>query len=676
MPDIDEDARDTAPLYFGGDTPARVRELAEILEPGGRRRRVPIAHVDERPGAFTASGEDHGVRARLATTHLDEQVVALDLEITRTGAAEELGLRFAVELPGTVGEPRWLIPGCFYRENRPAGTAAMYPRAVLGDADAEGFESPWWSFRSDRAATPVVFGWTDRACVGLATDPVSAVGMHGLGFGAVEGAARIWVDLPYREEPMVYRGAAHPSPSVVTRHRWEPGETLQLRLLLSVGAPVPHAYDPLLRACYQRDRDRFDLAPWMGAADGAELTAHGLHAWHWRPEHDALFETAAFDRAQHVLDRPTMHVAWVSGVPWAHSLLAFGRRSGDDRYVDAGIRVIDLICSARTPAGTFWGEWRRDRGWGCGWNRDPDRLHARTLAEATLFTLRAVRAEARHAIRHAEWEDAARDNLSFALASQAADGNLGSYYHQATGEVEDRAGAAGLLWIAALVEGAEVLGQPEWLDAARRAGHHYARFVEDAFVHGAPEDVHLAPTSEDAYNAVIAYVRLHEADPDPAWLELAQLAANWTMTFRWSYNVEFDPHTILHTYDFRSRGADNASPPNQHLHAYGLIALEELALLWRATGDHYYLDRARDNLACFLQLIARADGDFNAGKGMVTERYYHTDCFQPKGSILTLSHAWCVGVTLLACQVALDDPEAFPADLASAIDDATETNPA
>jgi uncharacterized protein YyaL (SSP411 family) len=202
------------------------------------------------------------------------------------------------------------------------------------------------------------------------------------------------------------------------------------------------------------------------------------------------------------------------------------------------------------------------------------------------------------------------------------------------------------------------------LRVAQRAGAFYARFVEDAFINGAPEDVHLAPTSEDAYNALIAYVRLHEADPsDARWLRLAQRAADWMMTFRWTYNVEFGEHTILRQYDIRTRGADAASPPNQHLHAYGLIALEELLMLWRWTDDDYYLDRARDNLACFLQFIAREDGDFNARRGMATERYYHTDYLQPKGSLLSVSHAWCLGVTLLACQVAMEDPDAFPPGL-------------
>jgi hypothetical protein len=363
-----------------------------------------------------------------------------------------------------------------------------------------------------------------------------------------------------------------------------------------------------------------------------------------------------------------MHVAWISGIPWAQALLDHGRRSGVGAYVEAGTRVIDLVCSELTPAGTFWGEWRRDRGWGCGWNRNPDWLHARTLAEATLFALRAVRAEREHGVDRPEWAAAAASNLRAAAAGADEDGNLGSYYHQATGDVVSRDGAAGLLWIAALVEGAGMLDEPRLLDTARCAGAHYASFVEDAFVHGAPEDVHLAPTSEDAYNAVIAFVALHRADPEGGWLRLAEQAAEWTMTFRWTYNIAFDQLTTLHHYGFRTRGADNASPVNQHLHAYGLVATGELIELWRQTGDDYFLHRTRDNLACFLQMIARFDGDFTAGRGMATERYYHTDCFAPKGSILTTSHAWCLGVLLHACGVALDDPVAFPPGLAWAVD--------
>ena len=79
--------------------------------------------------------------------------------------------------------------------------------------------------------------------------------------------------------------------------------------------------------------------------------------------------------------------------------------------------------------------------------------------------------------------------------------------------------------------------------------------------------------------------------------------------------------------------------------------------LARHTGDRLYLETTRENFACFRQFIAREDGDFDAYRGMASERYYQTECFQAKGMLLTLSHAWSVGVLLLACEAAATMPE-------------------
>src|SRR5690606_24738421 len=153
-------------------------------------------------------------------------------------------------------------------------------------------------------------------------------------------------------------------------------------------------------------------------------------------------------------------------------------------------------------------------------------------------------------------------------------------------------------------------------------------------LHGAPEDVDLAPTSEDGYVAVMAYLALYRRTGAPEWLELARRAADFALTFRYSYDVEFPPTSLLGIYDFGTRGADQASPANPHLHAYGLVMTREMLELADATADVHYRERALESLACFRQFIARFDGDFNAYRGMVTERYYQTQCFQPPGMLL------------------------------------------
>jgi hypothetical protein len=531
-------------------------------------------------------------------------------------APVDAGIRVELELP-PLEDPRWLVPGVFYGENRPAACTRIYPRWVPDRVDVERMESHTWSFRADRCATVAVL--TEGA--GLATSETSALGQAGVGFSQSEGFRRIWLDFPYREEPLRYDGSNTPAPPDVRTYRWSPGEEVELEL-----TELDHGdHSRLLR----EPAPPFEDPAWVSAEEAAALAAWGLHRWHYKPSPPRLMETAAFDRDAFGArgDRDNMHVSWVSGAPYAYALLRHGRRVGNLEYVAAAESVLDHIAANLTPAGTYWAQWTGDGGWTTGWHPDRTRLHARTLADATLFMLRAGH----------RWADSARSNVAVAVRTQRDDGALPAAHHVQTGDAVSWDGTAGLAWVPALVEAGEV-------GAARRAGDYYAQF--DTW-YGAPEDVDLAPTSEDGYAAVMAFVALED------W-ENARRAADWLLTFRYTYDVRFSEHTLLGRYGFRTRGADQASPANQHLHAFGLVCIPELLRLADATGDDLYRRAAVENLACFRQFVAREDGDFDAYRGMVSERYYQTDCFQAKGMLLTLSHAWSVGVLLLGCEDALE----------------------
>ena len=520
----------------------------------------------------------------------------------------EAGIRVELELPET-DDPGWLVPGVFYGQNRPEDCTRIYPRFTPGRTDVERMESDAWSFRADRCATPAVF----CGGRGLLTSEVSPLGQAGVGFAWRDGKPVVWLDFPYREEPLRYDGSETAAPPDVRTYRWTPGESVELDVRkgdLGSLRPIEPFTDP----------------GWVGIEDAAALAAWGLHRWHYRPEPPRLIETASFDRDTPD-DRDHMHVSWVSGAPYAYALRRHGLRVGNAEYVAAAEAVLDHIAANLTPGGTFWARWMDDRGWTTGWHPDHARLHARTLADAALFLLRSG----------PRWEQAVRSNLDVVLRTQREDGALPAAHHVETGDAVSWEGTAGMSWIPALVEAGET-------EAARRAGDYYSRF--DAWF-GAPEDVDLAPTSEDGYAAVMAFVALED------W-ETARRAADWMLTFRYSYDVAFDPETTLGRYGFRTRGGDQASPANQHLHAFGLICLPEMVRLARATGDEHYLATTRENLACFRQFIARHDGDFGAQRGMTSERYYQTDVFEAKGGLLPLSHAWTGGVLLYACEAALE----------------------
>jgi hypothetical protein len=583
----------------------------------------------------------------------------------RGTAPRSAGVRVFTELPDSA-DPWWLIPGLFYGENRPAANTRPFPRFERGADTAEharALVSNAWEFRSDRAATPAVFAWAGpgQGGVALAADDTTPLGMTGLGLAHsdADDTARVWLTFPYREAPVTYYGDEVARDADVTSHLFQPGETVELTVHVYTLEPDRHAYAPVLRELHAEYSSSAPLRPWVDVSHAADLTAHGLLRWHYDPDPGILLETVGFDRGVSgrdgkSVDRQAMHVGWLSGIPWAYALLRHGIRTGNADEQDAARRVIDFCTAELSPSGTFWGVWYRDRGWRQSWTEIPGGLHSRTLAEATLFLVRALELVADDVPE--DWDVAVRSNLDVVVGRQRADGNLGSIHDAVTGEVLSWEGASGLTWIPALVEARH--RDPRYLPAAVAAGEYYAQFVDAEFINGAPEDVDLAPTSEDGYAAVMAYVALHQATDDPRWLDLARRSADWMLTFRYSYDVTFDPHTLLGIYDFGTRGSDQASPSNQHLGAYGLICTEELRMLSDALGDSWYADRADETLACFRQFVAREDGDFNAYRGMVSERYYQTECFQPKGMLLTLSHAWSVGVLLLACEQTLSAEDA------------------
>ena len=643
-----------------GDLLAPARFTVELVAPDGTTSLLAVSTATDRAAAVTRTVDGFQLRWSWGAAS-DTGIVDMRLGLAYVGTApQERGLRVSVDLPVEDATPHWMIPGLVYGENRPLACRRRFPRYQRGAHAPEEMTSERWSFRADRAATVAVFGWTTDRMAAIAVDEETPIGPAGIGFEGSAGRTALWVDLPYREEPIAYRGDEHPHPPDVRSRRWMPGDEVGLRLTLAVGSSDRHEYVSLLR--HRWSQTRSDPRPWVGIEEAAGLAADGLLSWHYHPEHRALYETATFvrsiDAAVGEGDRPHMHVGWVSGAPWAAQLLAWGRRVGSDPHATAGIDLLDSIAENLSPSGTFWAEWSLEHGWGTGWS-PAGTIHANTIGQATLFYLRALAAEDVCAVSHPTWETAVRSNLDAVASRQLHDGNLGTYHDAGSGAVTEWDGAGALVWVAALLDGAERFGEPAYREAAVLAGGWYRRFVDDELINGAPEDVHLAPSSEDGYNAVIAFTALHRSTGEAAWLDVARRAADWALTFRYSYDVAFPDHTILAEHDFGTTGTDQASPANQHLHHFGLLYGPELVELSRLTKDGHYRLRAAEALAAWRQFVARRDGDFGAMRGMVSERFYQTDCHGPKGSLLPLSHAWTGGVLLFACLAAMEDPDAY-----------------
>jgi hypothetical protein len=190
----------------------------------------------------------------------------------------EAGIRFELELLET-DEPQWLVPGVFYGENRPESCTRIYPRFTAGRTDVERMEADAWSFRADRCATPAVLAGGR----GLRTSEVSPLGQAGVGFALRDGRPVVWLDFPYREEPLRYDGSETPQPPDVQTYRWTPGETVELDVREAAPADL-------------RPSGPFADPGWVSVKEAAALAAHGLFHHHYLPDPPRLVETRCTSR--------------------------------------------------------------------------------------------------------------------------------------------------------------------------------------------------------------------------------------------------------------------------------------------------------------------------------------------------------------------------------------------
>ncbi len=624
----------------------------ELLGPGG------VLPAD---GPVTVAASVSGDAGACAAFHR----VRLSL---RNGSSQvvRVNVKWTLPLCGADQPPRWLIPGLLYKDNVQQYDGGL--PSLAGEPDLAKSRGPWWTFRADLCAVPMVMAWLPKAAVALVQSERRAGHMTGVGLDNRPGRRALVGSWPYREEPRC-RGKRSFARDVLAPEieyaELPAGAGVELDFWLYAAPPAPYAFAPVLRETFARWDDAHPPRPWFPTTEAADHAAFGLFTWHYDAEHAALWEVCSYDACYGLNARQVrrfeMHTGFVSGIPYAHALRRYGLRAGRADMAEAGRRVIDSCCRHLTPFGTFWSKFSLADGWTTGWP-SPQRagrrvdsgapsgeLQARTLAEATIFAARAALAERDAPESRDLWSSAVRSNLDFVLRTMRPDGNPGEAYDRA-GAVLDWDGEAGLHWITALVEGHRLLGDARYLDAAVRMGRFFLPAVADAYLTGAPEGTHLLPTSEDPQNAVMAYVALWQATGDRAWLEAARQAADLLMTFRWQYNTVFDPMTVLGRYDYRTKGLDISSPNNVHLHPYGLIALPELLALWAATGDAYLLKQTRNNLFGCLQMLAPCDGAFDARRGMMTERWYQTPCGTPKGGTLQLAHSWASGLVLYAAE--------------------------
>lgn len=601
-----------------------------------------------------------------------------------------------------ISEPWFMLPGIFSGRGR-QDRNLHYPQLSASPDPGDEWQQDQWDFALERMAIPLAgvhdgkkwYIWESDthyelekgALVGTADSEPQV----GFGISWDGNTSELRVHIPAIEGPV--RHVRNPLRHAVRpRISLEAGGRMTLTLRWHTIEGDRPAFASLMQQVFERLRPSNPPAEFATDLDTyAAIARDGLHDWHWQDAHETLpgyfVYTAAMDRSVEFnanVNRQTS-LGWhfdatgfVGGFPIAYGLLSQAVRVGsnlDSRWNKEILAYVErLATEAPSSSGLFRTSYHPGKGrtinghfdngpdepaYGGCWS-GPGKAQARTTADACLYLAKLVSLLQKE-VPVERWKTACINAVKAAMRIQDERGKHPQMYESDSGEALRWDGDGGLLWVSAMLEVASWTEDSDLKEAlessARRAGDAYAAATRDWWICGAPEDIGISPSSEDAGNALMAYGALYRLDGDH-WLDLWTIAADYLLTWRKAYNVRFGDATMFALADLRTVGGDFASNHNNHLHGYAMNCLSELKHLSEVLGNDHYALRAEDHLRFFLQLLCRQPGQWNGQKGMLTEQFYTTDwsvwgdwnpgpAHVQKGTMMGFSHSWCINMVLL-----------------------------
>lgn len=649
----------------------------------------------------------------LTSLHDDDGAVSYQWVLSNRDKTEFEGVARLV-LKSQNSEGNWwpMIPGLFYGENRRVGQrvgAKRYPRFDPSTVEPshDDMISNYWDFSADKTAMPMVLLHDGDQWLGLAGSPHFEVfqgdaelDCHdepqiGVGFAVDENTVQLRLNVPGCDEPFTHSNRTDRQ-ATIRRLRLSAGASIGGELVIYRYKANRDGY----RQAVRHFRDKLTSDPSNAPAASPEIrpamhdAVHGVIQGHYDEKKNLLFYSRPYDPVieQVANGRGTtflwaqMLTGFVGVIPVCRGLLRAAYQLGDDKACDVATRLLDRVCKEGvSPSGLFWAGYtpkrvetamgemdnpifgNRESEWGSGWYPGGDRVHARTVSEASAelagLLLDMHNSEAFTDPLPTQWVKALKQTLETALTLQLEDGTFGQVYDGKSGEVVESMGCGGLPWLTAAGR-ARRLGildsdmEQRWAEACQRAAKGYQAYLDDAVLWGAPED-NDSPSSEDGLNALTAFAEWYRWTGEMPALDLAQRSADWMLTFRRTFNQRLPEQSLMGRYSLRSRGGELASSCNNHLHVYGAMATTDLLALSKWTGDPVYASEAHAMWCFTAQYLSRCDGMFNGFRGAMAEQFYWTDWgswsgwptpayHHQKGNMAPLTAVWVLGVLLNA----------------------------
>ena len=207
-------------------------------------------------------------------------------------------------------------------------------------------------------------------------------------------------------------------------------------------------------------------------------------------------------------------------------------------------------------------------------------------------------------------------------------GQFGQWVDVDTAEIITGGSASAVMAIGGLALCSQYYNCKEMLDTAEDAAAYYVHgFLEKGILNGCPAEIMQACDSEAGAAMLESMVTLWEITGKTCYLEWAEMAARYCMSWCVSYDYKFPADSPFGKLDMKSCGTVWANVQNKHS-APGFCTSSGSALLrlFRATGKRMYMDLIRDIAHALPQCVSRPERQIsNLKTGWINERVNLSD---------------------------------------------------
>lgn len=241
----------------------------------------------------------------------------------------------------------------------------------------------------------------------------------------------------------------------------------------------------------------------------------------------------------------------------------------------------------------------------------PDNRHLlRKNADALSFLVRQLMLLERNGETIPEtWKNSLRRNADAIASIWEKNRQFGQFVEMETGRILIGGSASAVMAIGALALAAEYFKEKRFLTDAEEAAEYYAvNYLEHGILNGAPGEIMQACDSEAGYAMLDSMMVLWEKTRNRRYLDWAEKAADYCMSWCVSYDYEFPPDSPFGKLGMTSCGTVWANVQNKHS-APGFCTGSGAALLklFRANGKYRYLELARDVAHALPQYVSRSE---------------------------------------------------------------------